>query len=337
MIFRNFHKQSLGFLVAISTFILILCTSLSTYASGVTVALTNSTASVSSTGTITLAYTSTVLVATTDNIRVAFSTSYTGIPSFTINSTAATSTNSTSGSTITYILTPGASLAVGSVSIAISGLTTPSTAGNYSFAVLSSTGDYGAALQYIGSSNVVGITAQVLPILTFAIRDSGDTTNVNTCDLGTLGLSAVSTCAYRLKVSTNAASGYTISVNTSGNLASSSHNMTNAAVGSGGTGGSDISNTTAGNEKYGVVVTPGSVSTGGTVTLASTYNAGATNAVSFVNTSAATLITTTSGNAPATSGDTTNTSLVTHKVDISTSTPPGKYTSTVTYTVVASF
>jgi large repetitive protein len=302
-------------------------------ADGVDIDLTTDAVAVSSTGNITLDYTSTADVTTSGNIKVAFDTAYTGTPSFSINSAAATSTNATSGSTITYTLTPGATVSTGSVSIEIAGLTTPSTAGNYSFTVLTSTGDYGAVLQYVGDANVVNVTAQVLPILSFVIRNSADTANTNTCDLGNLQITQVSTCDYRLKVSTNSNSGYTVSVNTSGDLTSGSYDISNAASGP---AGDDISTGTAGTEKYGVVVDPGTSTTSSVVDLASSFDAGS-NAVSYANTSNATLLTSAGANSPATSADTTNTALVTHKANISTSTSAGFYTQTVTYTVVAAF
>jgi hypothetical protein len=319
--------------LAITTLVMSFILSPIVNAAGVDIALSTSAVAVSSTGDITLAYTSTADVTTGGNIKVAFDTAYTGTPTFTINTAAATSTNATSGSIVTYTLTPSATVATGAVSIVIAGLTTPSTAGNYSFTVLSSTGDYGAVLQYVGDANVVNVTAQVLPILSFVIRNGADTANTNTCDLGNLQITQVSTCDYRLKVATNSNSGYTISVNTSGNLTSGSYNMSNAAAG---TGGDDISTGTAGTEKYGVVVVPGTSTTSSVVDLANNYEAG-TNAVSYVNTSNATLITSAGANSPAASADTANTALVTHKANISTSTSAGFYTQTVTYTVVATF
>ncbi|MEM1312514.1 MAG: hypothetical protein AAGF07_03555 [Patescibacteria group bacterium] len=305
-------------------------------ADGVSISIASSEVAVSATGDITLSYTSTAAVSTSDNISLTLDTAYTGTPTFTINTEAATSTNSTSGSSITYTLTPASVVSAGAVSIVISGLTAPSTAGNYGFTILTSTGDYGSVLQYVGDANDVSVTAQILPILTFVIRNDTDTANTNTCDLGTLLTVQAATCAYRLKVFTNAANGYTVSMSASGDLASTDHNFSNAAAGNGGTGGDDISNATAGTEKYGAVITPGATTSGSVINLANSYDAGS-NAVAYNNTSAANLITSAGPNSPATTGDTANTSLVTHKANISAASPSGFYTQTVTYTVVASF
>lgn len=225
------------------------------------------------------------------------------------------------------------------VTITIGGankLTTPVAAGNYMFQVNTSaggTGDFGAVLQYVGGANDVEVRAFVPTNLSFVIRNVGDTDNTNTCDLGNLSTTTVASCAYRLKVGTNAANGYTIQVTTTGNLTNGVQGFANAAAGSGGTGGTNI---VAGTERYGARITKGNI-TNGTTSLASAYDAGATNSVSYVNTVAANLVTATGPNAPAASGDVTNTTLVTHNAAISPNTTPGNYTQTITYTVNPAF
>jgi hypothetical protein len=174
------------------------------------------------------------------------------------------------------------------------------------------------------------------PSLSFAIRNSSDTANANNCILSQPSILAVSTCSYRLKISTNATNGYIVYIKTSGGLTNGLYTISNASAGSGGSGGDDISNTTAGIEKYGVVISPGSTTSGSSITLASIFNAG-TNAVLYNYPSSATAIVQSTGANLPSATDTTNTILVTHKLNISSSTPPGNYTRTITYTVTGSF
>lgn len=305
-------------------------------AAGVVTTVTPNVRAVSTAGTVTLGYTSTAVVPITGNIRVAFNNTYGGAAAatFTINGVAPSAfPSAVSGGTRTYTLTPGASVAVGAVSIVISGLTTPATQGNYPFTVFTSTNDYGGNFQYVGQANVVNVRAVVPISLSFVIRNTGDTADTNTCDMGDLSTVAVGTCSYRLKVGGNPTNGFTISVATSGVFTNGTYNFSDAAIGSGGSGGTNI---VAGTERYGALITKGSI-TNGTTTLAAVYDAGLTNSVSYVNAAPATLVTYSGPNNPGVSGDTTNTVLVAHNAGISSNTAAGLYTQTVTYTVNPSF
>ena len=181
-------------------------------------------------------------------------------------------------------------------------------------------------------SNQFQYTAPVF--LAFQIRNSDDTASSNTCDLGIASTASVSSCSYRLKVSTNITNGYHIFVTTSGDLVGNSSSIQNANVGSGGGGGTTIDNSTAGTENYGVRIVPGNA-TGGSVSLNPVLNAG-TNSVRFNYTGSTSLLETTGPNNPA-SVDTVNTALVTHNFNISTGTIAGQYTQSVTYTIVPKF
>lgn len=177
---------------------------------------------------------------------------------------------------------------------------------------------------------------QINTSLGILIRNSADTANINTCDFGDVDSSATGSCAYRLKVSTDAASGYIVSVQTSGNLNNGSRSIVNAAVGTGGAGGTLISVATLGLEAYGALINSGSITAAGSITRANAYNAGATNAVNYTTTSNQNLATSTGRNSPLTT-DTTNTILVTHLLNVTPDTDAGLYTQTITYTVVASY
>ena len=177
---------------------------------------------------------------------------------------------------------------------------------------------------------------QINTNLAFVIRNSADTANTNLCDFGNVNSANLATCSYRLKVTSDAVNGYTVAVQTSGDLANGANTISNANVGAGGTGGTDISNLNTGTEKYGAVITTGSITGTGTITRSNAFNAGATNAVNYSNASNQNLITSTGKNFP-TNPDLTNTSLITHKLNISNDTVAGDYTQTITYTVIANF
>lgn len=308
------------------------------HAAGVTLTATPSTQNTATNSNFTLSFTPVTAITNNSTITVFIPSGYTGGASLTNADIAITGTNITSVVSSSFTATSFVSTISSSanvttpVSIVIGGtnkLTSPVAAGNYAFALTTSVGDSGANFQYVGQANVVQVRGYVAPSLSFVIRDSGDTTNTNTCDLGTISTGSVATCAYRLKVGSNG-TGYVISVNTSGNFTNGAANFTNAAAGTAGTGGTTFA---AGTENYGAVITPG-IPSNGTATLAAAYNAGATNRVAYNNTSAATLLTVVGQNNPTT---TTNSSLVTHAASASSVTPAGAYTQTVTYTVAPTF
>lgn len=204
------------------------------------------------------------------------------------------------------------------------------TTGIYSIAVTDNNdNDFGAALVYVGDDNDVTITAVVAPTLAMAIRNNADTADTNACALGSLTVSAVNTCDYRIKVTTNAASGYTVNFLADGDLRRS---------GSGDVADADdidlvVENNTvsAGTEAYGVALTGGSA-TGGSITESGNFNDDDT---PIPNTSTS-LYTASGPNNPGAT-DTTNTALVTHRAAIDGGTNTGNYNQVVTYRVTATF
>lgn len=309
-------------------------------AGGVNPVITPSTQAVSTAASVTTAYTTSTTLTSGASIQLTYRNAYTGTlttGNVTVNAVAPTSvTNSVSGSfTTSTIVIANPSITSGStVSIVTTGLTSPVAAGNYTFAIKTSA-DFGANFQYVGQANVVQVRAFIPVSLSFDIRNAADTANTNVCDLGTVTTAAVATCNYRLKVSTNAKNGYTVSMLASGNLTDGTHNMANAAAGAGGSGGTAI---VAGTETYGVFITTGNITgVGGTITRASIFNAGATNDVLYNYTSPQVIMTATKPNSPAVSGDVTNTSLIEHSLGISSNTPSGDFTQTITYTVAPAF
>jgi len=324
-------------LVVGGTFYLYTQSNQSAKASGVTPTITPQVAAVSTGGTTTYAYTTGATLAIGSKIFLTYPNAYTGTLSTantTVNTVAPSAlTNAVGASTTTTTITLANSVTSGStVTVSTSALTTPATAGNYAITFTSSVGDLGGNFQYVGSANIVNVTASVPVSLSFVIRNSGDTANTNVCDLGTADTAAISSCTYRLKVGTNAKNGYLVSFLTSGALTDGSYSMTDAAVGATGTA------IAAGTETYGVNITAGSITgSGGTMTLATAFSTGASNVVKYNTASNTTILTANKPNNPAASGDTTNTSLVTHKLAISTNTNAGNFTQSVTYFVSPSF
>ena len=187
----------------------------------------------------------------------------------------------------------------------------------------------------IEAVNIENEVNTVTPILQFGIRNSNDTANSNTCDLGTASITGLSSCSYRLKITTNSESGFSVFVHTSGSLSNGVSIIQDALPGSSGSGGSDISNSTAGTERYGVTITPGSI-TGGLISRTSDFNAGVQNAVNFNQTTNTTILTATGTNNPGNT-DTQNSILITHKLNIAGDTPPGFYSQSITYGVAPTF
>lgn len=309
------------------------------YAAGVTPTITPSAQAVSTAASVSVAFTTSSTLNSGATIQLTYRNAYTGTlatGNTTVNAVAPTSvTNTVSGSftTSTIVIANPTIAAAATVTIATSALTSPVAAGNYSFAIKTAA-DFGANLQYVGQANVVQVRAFIPVSLSFDIRNNADTANTNTCDLGTVTTLAVATCDYRLKVSTNAKNGYTVSMQASGNLTDGVNNLTNAAVGTGGAGGTNI---VAGTETYGVFINQGAITgAGGTITKANIFNAGATNEVLYNYTTPQVVLTANKANSPATT-DLTNTALVSHSLGINGSTPAGDFTQTITYTVAPSF
>ncbi|MEI6462455.1 MAG: hypothetical protein WCO33_02180 [bacterium] len=225
----------------------------------------------------------------------------------------------------------------GTIAVAASKLVSSATGGNYSI-VITTAADYGAFLYYVGNTNQVKVTATVTPTLSFAIRNTADSAEqatvggLKTCVLGVLTTAAVGTCSYRLKVSTNAASGYTVSFASDTRLSNGTYLFTDAAIGGTGT------TITAGTEGYGAVLTPGASSSGAAVTRnAANFGSTAGTAYRITQIGGPFAVYNVAGTNAPSGTDTANTALVAHQVAISAATPTGNYTHTVTYTASAVF
>lgn len=290
-------------------------TSATTYVTGTTITLTITPAiiSVSSTSAIDLDHNGANDASFTSSSTDSSITSIT----FTVVTTTASQTSFTATSTLTF----------------------SSTSTNYSIAVFTSSPvDFGAALFYANGGNQVAVTAVVPATLSFSIRNNLDTTTTNSCSLGTLSTASTSTCAYRLRIATNASSGFTATIQADHDFGTGTATMTNIG---------DNGSFAAGTEAYGIAVLTGATVGGrnGTtgafdqpVTEASstgfTFSADSSpvptsTALTFISYAGAF----NTGNPPST----TSTSYVLHAAAINAGTAAGNYTQTITYLVTGTY
>lgn len=210
-------------------------------------------------------------------------------------------------------------------------LTTNATPGNYAVN-LSTPSDNGGFFIYLGDDNDVDVTAVVEEALAFRITQTGAyNTDVvgapNLCDLGVLTTTAVSECDYRLNISTNAQNGYKVYITSDGDLRSGTDTIDQVP---------DSTVITAGNEMYGIQVTPGTIT--GTGAIAGTDNTPAGpdygNNDSPIETTVEELLNSTGSNSPTSNAET---ALIRHRAAINAGTVAGTYNQQVTYFVNASY
>lgn len=261
-------------------------------------------------------------------LEITYPTTFTGGASLTNTDIAITGTNITSKTCTGFVAgyfrctltnsAPVTTLITMTIG-ATNKLTTPSSAGNYSFSVSANIGgtgstyDTGAGLAYIASENQVQVRAVVPPVLALDLYDAGTTTlmtNPNTCNLGVLSVNAVNTCTYDVGVGTNSSTGSTVRVYAGGQLTNGTVNMTNASGA-----------ITAGTEAYGFYISTAGSKFTASGSYGSPYQA--------VPTSAADFATSSSTSDKATLG---HHFTVTHGATMSTTTATGSYTQTVYYT-----
>jgi len=190
----------------------------------------------------------------------------------------------------------------------------PSSTGSKTISFGGTFGDSGSLAVGIVSDDQVIITATIDPTFTFTISS-------NTCALGTLTTGSVSTCSYTLAVGTNADNGAKITIQ-------AISDGTNAYLNKDGAPGTYIddiaeNNTvTAGTEGYGIAVTGG----------AGWTEEGDFNDDDTPIPSSVTDILSTTG--PI---ESTDTSTITHRAAISTTTESGTYSQTVQYIATGTF
>ncbi|MFA6161605.1 MAG: hypothetical protein WC766_05580 [Patescibacteria group bacterium] len=205
---------------------------------------------------------------------------------------------------------------------------------NFSEAVVTTgaTVDFGAAMFYVNGGNDVTITATVPATISFKITSPSDITiEQHTCSLGVLTTAAINSCQYRLKIATNAQSGFSASILANQNMGTGSATLTNVG---------DLA-VTAGSEEYGINLATSTYggrdpSTGVFSRPATAWHPIAqdwpipTTATVFVSSTYPFYVS-------STAAGTLATQLVTHKASIDGATNAGVYTQRVTYYVTGHF
>ncbi|RMD77042.1 hypothetical protein D6810_02160 [Candidatus Dojkabacteria bacterium] len=238
----------------------------------------------------------------------------------TTDGSMAVSGNTTVGWTYTYTFTAATTLATSTGVEFCIRATTPSANGNYSIAVSDTNdNDFSSALIYVGTpaasanTNDVSVSATVPYSMSLEIKDPTTTSNVNSCNLGSLNPSAVNTCSYRIAAGTNLTSGMRVTALSNGPLTSGSNTIPNVSDGS----------VTAGFSEHGVTLTAGSG-----WTLTSPFDSGD----DPITTTESQLFSRTS---VVDSSNSSNWTTVTHKASVSSSASAGTYTQIVTYRAYA--
>ncbi|MFW5719711.1 MAG: beta strand repeat-containing protein [Candidatus Dojkabacteria bacterium] len=219
------------------------------------------------------------------------------------------------------------------LTLAASKVKTSATPYNYPI-IMQTSLDLGAFLFYVSGANEVVLGASIEPYIAFTIRNSGDTGDLilgggpGVCNLTPelLETTNISSCSYRLKVTTNSVAGYIVSYYTTGMFSNGSHTFADAL-------GTGI--LTAGIEGYGITLDSG-YATNGTVYRGGSFGTNASYVYPYSSTTETTLYTSDGMNGPA-GTDTTNTALITHQASVDPSTPSGAYSQTATYIVTAQF
>jgi hypothetical protein len=328
--------------------------------------ITSNSSAVSTAITPTINFTTATAVASTDAIQITFSGNGSNNGITVTDAAGLASADITPGGTCTgtpvlagtpiaqntdnpTLSITGLTCTVGAatLAIAVSNVSTDSAAGNVSIGITTGSGDFGAFLYYIGDANDVSVTAIVPPTLSFVLRNGADTADlspgatagVRVCSLGILQLgttpspsTGVNGCQYRLRIATNATSGYAVSY-ISDSADTQAGGFERLAKDSD-TNIANVSNDPlSANNGYGARLTQ--VSAGHT--RGATFTGTASNYFPITASSVTTMYSSSGPLAPGAAPDTTNTSLVEHGARISASQEVGNYSHTVTYTVTATF
>lgn len=357
----SYHMKALRFLLPLFFIVvaaLFISSQLPSIAGGVTVSLSDGVGTADagdgSQTEVTTSWTSSGFYTTGTYLTLSISPSATstliecGTPDYTFANTGDISRVTSSWSATDAVYQFVQNVATGTTgSVCVSYGMSTSTPTNYSIAVYVSTStsgvfsttDFGAALYYVLGGNQVEVSATVPSAISFSIRNSADTGTTNVCELGTLSLSTVETCTYRLRIATNAANGFTATLQ-----ADDDFNDSGAAT------MTAITNDTAfvaGTEAYGIQSLVGAT-LGGRQSTSSVFTDPVIESsfstttfdtdASPVPTSSAGIIISfprpfQTGAAPST----TTTSAITHAAAMGAGTAAGSYGQTVTYRVTGSF
>ncbi|HDQ22714.1 MAG TPA: hypothetical protein ENN28_01940, partial [Candidatus Uhrbacteria bacterium] len=123
----------------------------------------------------------------------------------------------------------------------------PSQSGTYKISISGTFGDYGTASIPILTSDSVSFQAEIVPKLSFRIRNASDSADSLSCNLGMITSFSISQCSYRLATETNIYNGFQIYIKTDGNLRNENNSIANIEKNS---------QITEGIEGYGISIQP---------------------------------------------------------------------------------
>lgn len=194
----------------------------------------------------------------------------------------------------------------------------PSLAGTYNISLSGSFGDYGTLAIVILNSDSVGLQAEIMPEISFSIRNSEDTADSSFCSLGTISNFGISECSYRLAAETNANQGLRIYIKSDGNLRNDSNSIAYIA---------ENSQVEQGTEGYGLGVQAGT---------------GIIEQGNFTDddtplSTADSLLISTNSVYNYIQGNLATSSLIIHKASVSGTTEPGIYSQQIIYSILANY
>ncbi|MFW5719875.1 MAG: hypothetical protein ACOCXT_02500 [Candidatus Dojkabacteria bacterium] len=234
----------------------------------------------------------------------------------------------------------------GTVTFTFPAVTTLNTPGNYAIDITTPQ-DAGSMFFYVGSVNDVSITGTISDSISFLIRDTDGVTQLPllngtsgpylcTMDPNPMETTNISTCGYRLLVGTNNPGGFTISYRSSGTYPGFA-NASGVAFTDAAATGEDPTVVTAGTERYGVIIDEGEVAQGtGLVSRNGNFNNTVTDLYGYSDATDTAVITSAGAN-DFSGTEAVNSTLVTHRATVGSTTDAGVYSQTVTYTVSVNY
>ena len=267
-----------------------------------------------------------------------------GTPSSIFGISAGSFSLFTTSSAVFTLTQNAATSTAGSLCLRFTLVTSPK---NYSISVNASTStsgfttsDFGMSLYSVLGKNQIHVIGTVPFFISFSIRNQDDTADTNVCQLGTLTLTNVNTCSYRLRIATSAANGFVASIQPESDM-NSNGSATMTAI-------TNDTSFAAGTEEYGMAELVGAttggwsganfdqpvIEAGAAQDASLTFNVDAT-PLNF--TSATTILYTTAPFETGSAPSTTSTSLITHGIAVGAATVPGSYSQNILYRVTGSF
>jgi hypothetical protein len=349
-LFKKKGSALIAFSVLVAPLVILFTNTAS--AAGVSVSLSPASIDSTTSNELTISYTSSGEYASSDTVSIVFNPALDSAVSACASPTDDVDGDATTDGSFGSYTTTGATYTFSDATTTASSggadycLTIPSgvSQGSFSVSFTDANGDFGAALMYVNDDNDVTVTAEVVPTLSFNIRDASDSSDTNTCDLGTVDTTTAPNtdttddgageCFYALAIGTNASSGFQAQITADGALDNGAASITDAA---------EDDSIGAGTEAYGLInITAAQTGrNGGTgdydQTITEDGNFADDADYTPVPTSPTNFISYTDGIQYVAGTDATDVTLVGHGITVGAGTPAGTYNQVVTYTVTVTF